>query len=237
VSAMFSIAVDAATPDKLINDHMGLVRKIAWQVYSRVSTAIEKDDLVQIGLLALIEAGRTFEQRGEATFATYAAVRVKGAMIDELRRQATMSRGAMRQGKAIAEAERQLTRELGRSPERGEIAARLGLDLTAYGDALASAQGHRQESLDDVYSDHLSVFASEEPSAHEALADKSMREVLVRELKQLPEREAMVMQLYFVEELNLEEIGAVLGVGAARVCQIKKAAMDRLRERLKQWRA
>lgn len=236
MSAMLPIIAERAVPDRLINDHVGLVRKIAWQVYSRVSTATEIEDLVQLGLLTLVEAGRTFEPRGDATFATYASVRVKGAMIDQLRRQATMCRSAMRQNRVLANAETQLTKELGRPPESSEMAARLGLSLGDYSAAVASSRGHRQESLDEIYSDHASSFASDEPNAHDTLEEKVMRERLVMELKALPEREAMVMQLYFVEELNLEDIGEVLGVGAARVCQIKKAALDRLRDRLRSWR-
>lgn len=225
----------APSPQQLVADHLNLVRKIAWHVHGKVSTAIEIADLIQIGMIALLEAARTFEERGSAAFATYATMRIRGAMIDQLRRQATMCRGALVRRRKMGEARTALENELGRAPSHDEMAERMGMTLDAYHAAIESSRGVHYESIDAVYSDHSEWFASDEEDAHEQLERAELSKALVAGLKTLPEREAMVLQLYYVEEMNLEEIGAVLNVGAARICQIKKAALDRLRANLADW--
>jgi RNA polymerase sigma factor for flagellar operon FliA len=223
------------TPQQLVQGHLNLVRKIAWHVHGKVSTAIEVADLIQIGMIALMESARSFEPRGTATFATYATMRVRGAMIDQLRRQAAMCRGALQRRRKFGETRSVLERELGRAPTHDEMAARLEMPLDTYFQAVEGMQGVRYESIDAVYSDHSEWFASGEEDAHDSLEREQLGRALVAGLKTLPEREALVLQLYYVEEMNLEEIGAVLEVGAARVCQIKKAALDRLRGKLTDW--
>jgi RNA polymerase sigma factor for flagellar operon FliA len=235
--------VYAATPqrgdeaDRLVRSHLGMVRRIAWHVHGRMSSAIDIEDLMQIGMVALIEAARTFEDRGQAAFATYATMRVRGAMIDQLRKGATVVRSAMRKRREWEAERNRLATELGRAPRDDEMAARLGLELEAYHAALAAQQTTHIENIDDVYSDSSAWFADDAPDAHDQLERSRLQAAIAAGVKLLPEREAMVLQLYFVEELNLEEIGQVLGVGAARVCQIKKAALDRLRGRLRGWEA
>jgi RNA polymerase sigma factor for flagellar operon FliA len=218
-------------PEALVRSHMGIVRRIAWHVHGRVSSAIEIEDLVQIGMVALVEAARGFEDRGHA-FATYATLRIRGAMIDHLRRSATIVRSAMARRRELAQVRSRLEGQLGRAPSDGEMAAGMGMEPTAYralADATASA---RHESLDEVYSDHSMWFADVEDRADQLLEREQLRKALALHIGALPEREALVLQLYFVEELNLEEIGQTIGVGAARVCQIKKSALDRLRAAL-----
>ena len=222
----------SATPEALVREHMRLVRRIAWHVHGSVSTAIEVEDLIQIGLVTLIEAAASFEERGTATFVQYLNTRIRGAMIDALRRQATMTRGAMRRRREYAAAESALAVEHGRPATRGEIAARLGVEPERLG-SYADAQPVRIESIDQVYDDESPWFVSPDPAADDALAASELRAVLIAAIGDLSEREQMVVQLYYVEELNLEEIGQVLGVGAARVCQIKKAAHDKLRAAVK----
>ncbi|MDB5661786.1 MAG: FliA/WhiG family polymerase sigma factor [Sphingomonas bacterium] len=219
----------------LARAHMPLVRRIAWHVHGRVSSAIEVEDLVQIGMVALVEAAKSFEDRGFA-FSTYATLRIRGAMIDHLRRHATLCRSAMERRREIERAKRKLATTLGRDPGELEIAAAMGLDPPAYRELADSTAAARQESLDDVYSDQSMWFADVEDSVDQTLEREQLKGALADHIGKLPEREAMVLQLYFVEEMNLEEIGQTLGVGAARVCQIKKAALDRLRAALRDWR-
>jgi RNA polymerase sigma factor for flagellar operon FliA len=221
------------TPEALIAQHMKLVRRIAWHVHGTVSSSVEVEDLVQIGLVALIEAANGFEDRGQVTFVQYLNTRVRGAMIDQLRRQATLTRGAMRRRKAYAQAERDLSAEHGRVPTEDEIAARLGVDLDRLHSQYAGAQPVRFESLDTAYNDESAWFVSDEEDAFDRLEAAQLRDVLIAAIGTLAEREALVVQLYYVEELNLEEIGRVLGVGAARVCQIKKSAHDKLRQAIR----
>lgn len=228
-----------AAPDlnALAKKHLPLVRRIAWHVHGSMSSAVEVEDLVQIGLVALVEAAGVFEDRGQVTFEQYLVTRVRGSMIDALRRSATLTRGAMQRRRAYAQAVATLTTELGRVPDAALVAERLGVTTDKLRTDYAAAQPVRFEPIDDVYTDEGPWFASEEPDAFEQLSEGQERETLIAAIAALPEREALVVQLYYVEELNLEEIGAVLEVGAARVCQIKKAALDRLRGTLGEWAA
>lgn len=215
--------------DAVIKTHSKLVRRVAWQVHSRMSTAIELEDLMQIGLVALVEAARTFEERG-ISFAPYATTRVRGAMIDELRRDARICRSGMANRRKLAHTRSILETRLHRAPSDPEIAAELGMDGAEYHALVASAQGARMESIDEVYSDQDLWFVDMAEDAETRCLQNEVRALLAERVAELPMREAQVLQLYFVEELNLDEIGEVLGVGAARVCQIKKRALDQLRE-------
>ncbi|WP_448580213.1 sigma-70 family RNA polymerase sigma factor [Thermaurantiacus sp.] len=228
-------ALSRTDPERLIQNHLALVRKIAWHTHARVSTALDIEELVQIGMVALIEAARTFVDRGHAAFSTYATVRVRGAMIDALRKQATLCRSALRRRRELNSARASLEAKLGRSPTDAELADAMEISLSALQELISETQAVRHESMDEVYSDHSMWFADDGPDAFERLQSSALREHLVDAIQSLPERESMVLQLYFVEELNLEEIGQVLGVGAARVCQIKKAALDKVRKMLSGW--
>ena len=219
----------------LVQAHMPLVRKIAWHVHGRVSNAIDIEDLVQIGMVALVEAANGYEDRGHA-FSTYAGMRVRGAMIDHLRRHATQARSGMAKRKEIAKARAELEAKLGRAVTEIELGQAMGLDPASFREMADAAESVRHESLDGVYSDQSMWFADLEESADEQLDRGRLGEALAEHIAELPEREAMVLQLYFVEELNLEEIGQVLDIGAARVCQIKKSALDKLRGKLADWR-
>ncbi len=190
---------------------------------------------MQIGMIALIEAARAFEDRGHAAFATYATVRIRGSMIDQLRKGATLVRSAIRRRREFGTARSALEGLLGRPPTDEEMAEKVEMTVEAYRIAAAGTHAAKTESIDDTYSDHSHWFADSAPTAHEQLSSKTMQKAIAAAVRLLPEREAMVLQLYFVEELNLEEIGQVLGVGAARVCQIKKAALGKLRSKLGGW--
>lgn len=221
--------------EELVRGHMQLVRKIAWHVHGRVSTAIDIEDLIQIGMIALVEAANGYEDRGHA-FSTYASMRVRGAMIDHLRRHASMSRSAMGKRREMLKAKAEFEKIHGRSPSDSELAHALGLDGAAFRALMEDTAATYQESLDEVYSDQSIWFADVEERADQSLEREQLGAALAEHISDLPEREAMVLQLYFVEEMNLEEIGQTLGIGAARVCQIKKAALDKLRQSLREWR-
>jgi RNA polymerase sigma factor for flagellar operon FliA len=219
---------DATSPARLIEAHSALVRRVAWHVHSRMSTAIEVEDLIQIGFIALVEAAQNFEDRGIA-FAPYASTRIRGAMVDALRRDARMGRAGMANRRYLPGIRARLEQEYMRPPTDAEMADAAGLDPQAYYAMAASTKAVGQESIDESYSDHDMWFADLADSADTAMEKAQLREALIANLAKLSEREAMILQLYFVEELNLDEIGETLGVGAARVCQIKKAALDKMR--------
>ncbi|MBA4761981.1 sigma-70 family RNA polymerase sigma factor [Sphingomonas sp.] len=217
--------------DALVRKHMPLVRRLAWHVHGSMSTLIDVEDLVQIGLVALVEAAGSFEDRGLVSFDQYLHTRVRGAMIDELRRQATITRGAMKRRRAYQDAVAALAAD-GARPDEAAVASKLGITVEKLRSDYASAEAVRFDPIDDVYSDEGPWFMSDEPDAFDQLADADQREALIEAISELPEKEQLVIQLYYVEELNLEEIGQVLGVGAARICQIKKSAHDRLKKGL-----
>lgn len=233
--ACYTVPATGRTTGALIHSHMKLVRKIAWHVHSRLSSSIEIDDLIQIGTVALIEAADAFEDRGQAAFSTYATVRVRGAMIDALRKSSTMVRSAMRRRREIGTARSSLEGLLGRPATDAEMAERLDTTVDAYRAATIATQAIRHESMDDAYSDHKTAFADDAPDAFEDLSRDRLQRAIAASIRALPSREAMVLQLYFVEEMNLEEIGQTLRVGAARVCQIKKTALDKVRASLAGW--
>jgi len=224
----------AQTPEQLARKYMPLVRKIAWHVHGRVSSAIEIEDLLQIGMVALVEAANGFEDRGFG-FATYAQMRIRGAMIDHLRRHATICRSAMSKRKALAAARATLEQQLGRTPVEAELSKHMGMEPADYREFADSVEIVQTTSMDEVYSDQSMWFADVEDRADEVMERESLKAMLAKCIGDLPQREAMVLQLYFVEEMNLEEIGQTLDIGAARVCQIKKAALDKLRELLREW--
>ena len=218
-----------ALPDceTLVRTHASMVRRIAWQVHSRMSSAIALEDLMQIGLLSLVEAAKGFEDRG-AAFGPYAATRIRGAMIDHLRREARMCRSGMANRRELARTRDELEHKLHRHATDAEMAEAMGLDAESYHAKVASSVSQQLDSIEEVYSDHDAWFADLAAGADGDYEAAELRRDLAACLAQLSEREAMVLQLYFVEELNLDEIGSVLGVGAARVCQIKRAALIRM---------
>lgn len=222
----------APAPDLnlLAKKHLPLVRRIAWHVHGSMSSAVEVEDLVQIGLVALIEAAGAFEDRGQVPFEQYLVTRVRGSMIDALRRSATLTRGAMQRKRAYEQAVAVLSAELGHAPDEASVAQRLGVSREKLRLDYANAQPLRIEPIDEVYTDEGPWFASDAPDAFAQVSDGEERATLIAAIAALPEREALVVQLYYVEEFNLEEIGRVLGVGSARVCQIKASAHAKLKK-------
>ncbi len=219
---------DCLSADELIAKHGQLVRRLAWHVHSRMGNSTELEDLIQIGLIALVEAAKGYEDRGHA-FTTYASMRIRGAMIDYLRREALVSRSAMGARRKIEAARAKLEQRNGGPVSSQAIASELGMTIDAY-HALAHSAGQVElSSIDDLYSDRDVNFADQDYAADTRIEMSEMSHLLATAISDLPPREAQVLQLYFVEELNLHEIGQILGTGAARVCQIKKAALARLR--------
>lgn len=212
--------------DALVRANLGLVRRIAWHVHGS-SGGLEVDDLVQIGLIALVEAGRTTTETEPAAFASYARTRVRGAMIDELRRAAPQGRGDMARRQRFARAERALGVRLGREPTPHELAADLQIPIGRFMEQRAASASVRFEPLPETGEGAL--FADDRPDALTRLLDAEDATGLATALTRLSERHQLVLQLYFVDELNLAEIGAVLGVSTPRCHQIKASALAALR--------
>ena len=217
----------ADSVDTLVAEHAPLVRKIAWQVFSRVARTSELDDLIQTGLIALIEASRHYEERGFA-FTTYATTRIRGAMIDQLRREADVGRSAMVAAKRIHAMRGALEQQLMRAPTAAEMAVAFDMSAEDYFALERNATHGRSTSLDELTDIGAFLAADDGIGAGEKCEQEDLIGALRQCVGRLSEREQMVLQLYFFEELNLQEIGLTLDVSAARVCQIKRDAMAKI---------
>lgn len=224
----------AARPRSEVEDRvrrfLPLVRRAAWHIYGAGREGLELEDLVQAGLLALTECAERHNGPTEDGFAAYAKIRVRGAMVDCLRRSAHTSRGARRRLALYEEAVRTLRGRLKREPDRGEIAAELGLSDSELLDLEACAI--TLTPISEEYDETSLAFASDDPDPFEALCAAEDRDLLIRAMTALPDRLKLVLQLFFVEELNLTEIAAVLEVSVPRVHQLRAKALKDLKKLL-----
>ena len=221
-------AYRCATTER-VRRFMPMVRRLAWHAHGSGRAGIEVEDLLQAGLVALTEAAQRHAGPGEDGFAAYAKIRVRGAMVDLIRRAAPISRGGIERRRQLAGQEQALRGQLGRDPTAGELAEALGITAEELASLRGSSEPLRFEPIDAVYSDHDPAFADERPDSHTMLEGQELRLALEAAVGRLPERLQLVMQLYFVEELNLAEIAATLDVSVPRVHQLKAQALSRLR--------
>ncbi len=212
-----------------IRRFLPMVRRLAWHVHGSGRTGIEIDDLVQAGLVALTECAQKHNGPTEDGFAAYAKVRVRGAMVDLVRRATPLSRAASDRRRTLRDASSALTTTLGRAPSEDELAEAMGISANALAELRAASEPLRFEPIDDAYSDSDAAFADDRPDSFALLADEQMRGQVASAIADLPERLQMVIQLYFIEELNLAEIAEVLAVSVPRVHQLKAQALDKLR--------
>lgn len=206
-----------------------MVRRLAWHVHGSGREGIELEDLMQAGLVALTECAQRHSGPGEDGFAAYAKMRVRGAMVDLIRRTVPLSRGVSERRRQIREAEDALRAALGREPSSTELAEKLGISEAKLDSLRSSIEPVRFEALDEIYSESDLAFADDTPDSHTQLEESELRECLVGAIASLPERLQLIVQLYFVEELNLAEIAAVLEVSVPRVHQLKAQALDKLK--------
>ena len=214
---------------KLINEHLDVVKKIAFYYVGRVGKVVEVDDLLQLGMVGLIEAAHNYTPKDDVTFASYAKLRVKGAIVDYLRKSSNLCRGTIRRKQDYERARRKLEKELFREPETKEIAKELKLDVaevTSWQHDFAASQHQSLEEASEAYGDFL--FATDK-SVEEKIFNGQLKEILRDKLEDLNEQQLMVLQLYYVEELNVYEITEVLSVSTGRVSQIKTAAINKLK--------
>lgn len=228
--ASFLAAQGYAQPE-LVEDRVRrfvpMVRKSAWHIYGAGRDGLDVEDLMQVGYVALTECARKHAGPGEDGFAAYAKIRVQGAMYDVIRKLMPDSRSKARRRKRVDAARDILAGQLGRAPSDAEIAEHLGLDEKAIAE-IGSAPV-QLAPIDDSYDDHNTAFADDTPDSFEQIADMEDRERLVEALTVLPDRLQLILQLHFVEELNLSEIAETLEVSVPRVHQLKAQALTKLR--------
>jgi RNA polymerase sigma factor FliA len=233
-----NVPVEYKNANELVVAHEALVKRIAFHLMSRLPASVQVDDLIQAGMIGLIEASRKFDPEQGASFETYAGIRIRGAMLDEIRRTDWTPRSVHRKAREVAEAVRRIENEKGRDARDVEVAEAMGLGLEEYHKILQDATGCRIFSFEDpgsVGEDGLAQSHRQPNQPLENLQNGDFKNGLAGAIKGLPERERLVMALYYDEELNLREIGEILGVSESRVCQIHGQALIRLRARMEKW--
>jgi RNA polymerase sigma factor for flagellar operon FliA len=225
-----------------IENYLPMVRRAAARMIGRLPANVEMDDLVQAGVMGLMDAMQRYETGHGAQFETFAMQRVRGAMLDELRGTDWVPRSVRKSQRDIAGAVHTLENKLQRAPTDAEIADHMALPLQDYHDMLTDVRSAQLVYADDYeaadgdthYLDrHLTPDEASDPAAQ--LSDRRFREALVAAIENLPEREQYVMSMYYEHDMNLKEIAAVLGVTESRVCQLHSQSVARLRSKLKAW--
>jgi RNA polymerase sigma factor for flagellar operon FliA len=216
-----------------------LVKKIAYQLAAKLPASVQVEDLMQAGMIGLLDAIGHFDATQGAQFETYASQRIRGAMLDELREIDWVPRSVRKNARGIESAMTSLQQSLGRAPTEQEIADCMQVSLAEYQTMLADAKGHQLLYYEDFHNDDgdpIELNLSDgRPNPFETIQDDGMRRALIEAIDELPEREKLMMAMYYQEDLNLKEIGAVLGVSESRVCQIHSQAVMRLRSKLRDW--
>ena len=224
----------------LLASHAPLVKRLAHQMMAKLPPSVEVDDLIQAGMMGLLDAINRYEDTHGAQFETYAVQRIRGAMLDELRSSDWLPRSIRQNMRKIEVAINALQQRLGRPPSEAEIAAELKVPLAEYQDMLNDGSGHQLVYYEDFHEtegneNFLDRYAvDDEGDPLRTLLDGAFRSAVIEAIEALPEREKMLLGLYYEQELNLKEIGAVMGVSESRVCQLHSQAMARLRAKLKE---
>jgi len=232
---------DKALRDRLILTYAPLVKYVAGRLGAGLPAHVDEGDLVSYGLLGLIGAIDRYDPDRDIKFETYALMRIKGSIIDELRSLDWVPRSVRSRAREIERAIGELEAKLGRAPEDGEIAGKLGITVAELEESLSDIGRSSIAALDELWSvsgegDQISLMDTLEdesyPKPEQALDATELREVLAEAIARLPEREKLVITLYYYEELTLREIGEVLGVTESRISQLHTKAVLRLKSRL-----
>ncbi|GAB3537534.1 RNA polymerase sigma factor FliA [Noviherbaspirillum agri] len=224
----------------LLEEHAPLVKKLAHQMKAKLPPSVEVDDLIQAGMIGLLDAVSRYEENHGAQFETYAVQRIRGAMLDELRGSDWLPRSVRQNMRKIEVAMNAVQQRLGRPPKEAEIAKELKLSLTEYQQMLDEGAGHQlvyyedfhEKDENDHFLDRYCVDLVSDPL--QALMNGGFRQAVIEAIEALPEREKILMGLYYEQEMNLKEIGAVMGVSESRVCQLHSQAIARMRARLRE---
>ena len=224
--------------NEVVDRYAPLVKRIAHHLLLRMPASVQVDDLIQSGMIGLLEAAKKYDVSKGASFETYAGIRIRGSMLDEVRKGDWAPRSVHRKSRKVAEAIKSIEARTGEDAKDQEIAKELEIDLNSYYTILQDATGSRLFSFDDIMEGDdsaIELAAGELPGPCDGLQRDTFKAHLAKAIDGLPEREKLVLALYYDEELNLKEIGEVIGVSESRVSQIHSQAAMRLRARLSDW--
>lgn len=235
--AMYT-AVQAGRTDERVMQHAPLVKRIAYHLLARLPDSVQIDDLIQAGMLGLLEAIKNYDASQGASFDTYAGIRIRGSMLDEVRRSDWTPRSVHKKSRMVADAIRVLENRNGREAKDTEVAEYLGISIDEYNHILHDSSSCRVFSVEELAEDgdhYLDEALDREQEPADNLSREGFQQALANAISSLPERERLVISLYYDEELNLREIGEILNVSESRVSQISTQAVLRLRARLSEW--
>ena len=215
--------------ESLVLSHMAMVKRVAIHLKGRIPPLMDVDELVQVGMLGLIEAARGYDPRRGIPFEHFALSRVRGSMLDEVRRVSDLTRSAMAFNKSENAATHKLVAELGRQPTHGELAATMGKDIQAFHKEQGQSFRTETYSIEDVAEEVMNIAGSHSDQPEVMVERAQLLDALADAIKALAERDQLIISLYYVEDLNLKEIGEILGVSESRVSQLLSAIAKKLR--------
>ena len=233
----YSIQTDKTA---IISQHTVLVKRIAYHLLARLPASVQVDDLIQSGMIGLLEASNNFDHTKGASFETFAGIRIRGAMLDEIRRGDWTPRSVHKNSRMVSEAIKMLEADLGRDVTDIEVAEKLDISLNDYHHILSEVSTGKIIGIEDLSVGEDSLSKLEDVNnndPYESIEKIVFKKSLSECISTLPEREALVLSLYYDEELNLREIGQVLDVSESRVSQIHSQAMHRLKGRMQSWQS
>ena len=234
--AMYAEVENLGEKDQIVR-HASLVKRIAYHLLNRLPPTVQIDDLIQAGMVGLLEAASNFDADMGASFETFAGIRIRGSMIDEIRRSDWTPRSVHRKFRSVSEAIRKIENETGEDAKDADVALALGISLGDYHQILIDSSSSRIYSIDTMEENtqDAAIPSSSEITPEEALGQGEYRQQLTESIRQLPEKEQLVMSLYYDDELNFREIGEILDVTESRICQLHGQALLRVKARMAEW--
>ena len=235
---MYAEVENLGENDQIVR-HASLVKRIAYHLLNRLPPTVQIDDLIQAGMVGLLEAASNFNPDMGASFETFAGIRIRGSMIDEIRRSDWTPRSVHRKFRSVTEAIRKIENETGEDAKDADVAEALGISLSEYHQILIDSSSSRIYSIDTM-EDNLqdaAIPGSAENTPDESFINDEYHQQLAESIRLLPEKEQLVMSLYYADELNFREIGEILDVTESRICQLHGQALLRVKARMSEWNA